>query len=72
MGFTATYDPATDTLSIDQPLPDADMLWSADSDTGVGFDSSTNAVPEPATLGLLSTAMAVFGILVRRRRKLRH
>lgn len=68
MGYTATYDPATDILSIDQPLPSVDMLWSADSDTGVGFDSSPNTVPEPATLGLLSTAMAVFGILARRRK----
>jgi hypothetical protein len=67
-GYTATYDPTTDTLSIDQLLPAVDMLWSANSDTGLDLESSTSSVPEPSPLPLLAIAMIALSILSCRQR----
>ncbi len=63
-GYTATYDPTSDTLSIDQMLPAAAVLWEGNSDTGLFLDSDTQ-VPEPASLSLLALGGAM---LVGRRR----
>jgi hypothetical protein len=51
-GYTASYDPTTDTLSVNQELAGVDELWSADSDTGLNLESNT-VVPEPVSLSLL-------------------
>jgi hypothetical protein len=63
-GYTATYDPGSDTLSIDQMLPAAAILWDGNSDTGLFFDSNAE-VPEPASLSLL--ALGGVTLLGRRR-----
>jgi len=68
-GYTASYDPLTDTLSIDQPLPSADYTWSSDSDPGLYLEDSMNALPtpEPGSLLLLGTGLAGLAVLIRRR-----
>ncbi|MFI5380758.1 MAG: PEP-CTERM sorting domain-containing protein [Tepidisphaerales bacterium] len=64
-GYSATYDPGSDTLSLDQPMPEADFFWDANSDPGLNFSDSVVAVPEPSTLALFAAAVAC--LLPRRR-----
>jgi hypothetical protein len=68
-GYTATYDPLTDTLSVDQALPSVDFTWSADSDTGLFVEDSMNTYPatEPGSPLLLGTGLACLAAIVRRR-----
>lgn len=63
-GYSASYDPYTDTILIDQPLPGVDSLWSANSDTGLNFESDT-LVPEPASISLV--VLGLVTRIVRRR-----
>jgi len=67
-GYTASYDPNTDLLSINQMLPAADVDWSANSDTGLFLDDSVNSAPtpEPDSLLLLGTGLAGLALLWRR------
>jgi hypothetical protein len=67
-GYTSRYDADTDTLSIDQLLPDGDFTWSANSDTGLFLDDSLNTVPEPGSLLLLGTGLAGLAACLRRKR----
>jgi hypothetical protein len=68
-GYTTTYDPLTDTLSVDQPLAAADFTWSSDSDPGLFVEDSMNTypAPEPASLLLLGTGLASLAGLLRRK-----
>jgi hypothetical protein len=66
MGVPASFDPSTDTLSLDQLLsPDDTMLYES-SDTGLSFTESFALVPEPSTAILLGLGAA--GVALRRRR----
>jgi hypothetical protein len=67
-GYTSTYDPTTDTLSIDQLLPGVDFTWNADSDTGLFLDDSLDVAPEPSTLVLLGTGLVGVAAFFRQRR----
>jgi len=62
-GYTASYDLTTDVLSINQLLSSTDMVWSADTDTGLFLDSSTNTVPEPSSLGSLAIGAVGLGLV---------
>jgi len=68
-GYTASYDPLTDTLSIDQPLAPVDYTWSSDSDPGIYLEDSMNTfpTPEPGSLLLLGTGLAAMAALLHRR-----
>jgi hypothetical protein len=68
-GYTSTYDPITDTLSIDQLLSPLDYTWAADSDTGLFLDDSLNTIPtpEPSSVVLLSTGLIGFLLLLKRK-----
>jgi PEP-CTERM motif len=68
-GYTSTYDPTTDTLSIDQLLPAADFTWSADSDTGMFLEDSLDTTPEPDTLVMVGTGLVGLAAFFRRRMK---
>jgi len=56
-GFTASYDPLSDRLSIDQSLPSVDVTWSANSDTGLFLDDAITPTPEPGSLVLVGTLL---------------
>jgi hypothetical protein len=68
-GYTATYDPEIDTLSIDQLLPAIDPVWSADSDTGLYFVASANSVSEPDSWLLMLLGFAGVGFAAYRNRR---
>jgi hypothetical protein len=57
-GYTVTYDASDDTLSLDQSIPNQDLMWFSDSDTGLAFSGDDEVVaPEPASLILLGTGL---------------
>lgn len=55
LGYSASYDTGSDTLSIDQPLSaDTTTLWDTDTDTGLDFSAALLDVPEPTSVTLLA------------------
>jgi hypothetical protein len=62
-GYTASYNAPTDTLSLDQVVPGTDLMWFADSDTGLDFSGDNVPVPasEPATLCCSEAHFSCFG-----------
>jgi len=65
-GFTASYDPSTDMLKINQPLSATDMLFEGDSDTGTELAGQMTLLPEPSTFALFVAGTVAAGC--RRRR----
>ena len=68
-GYTATYNPLTDTLMLDQAIPGTDLMWFADTDTGLNLLGDNPPTPLPAALPLFATGLAAFGLLSWRRRR---
>jgi hypothetical protein len=68
-GYTASYDPFTDTLSINQLLPLVDFTWSSDTDTTMYVEDSMNTfpTPEPGALLLTGTGLTALAVFLRRR-----
>src|SRR5579875_3664265 len=56
LGLSASYDPLTDLLSLDQPLNFPNMLLVDNSDPGLELDPVQVAIPEPASILLLAAA----------------
>ena len=53
-GYTVTYDASDDTLALDETIPNQDLMWFSDSDTGLDFSGDDTVVtPEPASLILV-------------------
>ena len=68
-GFTATYNPLTDTLMLDQAIPGTDLMWFADTDTGLNLLGDNPPTPLPAALPLFATGLGALGLLSWRRRR---
>jgi hypothetical protein len=67
-GYTSTYDPTTDTFTINQPLPAGDYTWVSDSDTGLYIQDTFETTPEPGSMVLLGTGLAGLVTFLRRKR----
>jgi hypothetical protein len=67
-GYTSTYDPTTDTLTINQPLPAGDYTWVSDSDTGLYIQDTFETTPEPDSMLLLGTGLAGLVTFLRQKR----
>ena len=68
LGLSASYDPLTDLLSLDQPLNFPNMLLVDNSDPGLELDPVQVAIPEPASILLLGAGLIGLGVLLRRAR----
>lgn len=69
-GFTASYDPIEDALSLDQPLTPFLRLFMQNTDPGLDLALGLAVIPEPAALALLGAALlglAAVRVLGRRR-----
>jgi hypothetical protein len=66
LGFSASYDPTTDILSLDQPLLFSDAFYAGNTDPGLNLFAFVVAVPEPSSLLLLGAGLLGLGIVLRR------
>ena len=74
-GYTATYDPFTDLLSLDKPIGNYETLFTQNTDSGLELDPVVEIVtPEPVSVVLVVTGLLVIGLARRHRldAKLRH
>jgi hypothetical protein len=63
-GYTASYDPFTDLLSLDQPIGNYETLFTQNTDSGLELDPVLEIItPEPATLPLLAPGILAIGLL---------
>lgn len=65
-GLTATYDPATDSLALDQALTPFESLFAQNTDPGLDLDSFLAVVPEPASFALLGASLVTLAVCRRR------
>jgi hypothetical protein len=69
-GFTASYNALTDTLSLNQAIPGYDLMWFADSDTGLNFlGDNQPVVPLPGSLILFGSGLLGLVLFGRRKSK---
>jgi hypothetical protein len=67
-GLTATFDPLTVALSLDQQLTPFETLFTQNTDPGLELDAFLAPVPEPPTILMLGVGLASLGTLLRKRR----
>ena len=67
-GYTATYDPFTDLLSLDQPIGNYETLFTQNTAAGLELDPVVEIVttPEPASVVLVVTGLLVIGLARKR------
>lgn len=70
-GFTASFNPTSDTLSFNQQLDaNQDTFYMADTDTGINFNMTLSSTPEPSSLLLFGSAViGLSGVLRKRLRE---
>jgi hypothetical protein len=68
-GYTATYNPLTDTLMLDQAIPGTDLMWFANTDTGLNLLGDNPPTPLPTALPLFATGLGALGLLGWRRKR---
>jgi hypothetical protein len=66
-GFTATFDPVADSLSLDQQLTPFVSLFTQNTDSGLELDPFLAPVPEPPTFLMLGMGLAGLGMALRHR-----
>ena len=69
LGFTASYDPLADLLSIDQPINNYLSLFTQSTDAGLQLTGALQVVPEPASSVLVAIGVVGLAVMHRRRRR---
>ncbi len=61
-GFTATYDPLTDLLFLDQPLTELETLFVQNTDPGLDLVEQVRLIPAPASIVLVGIGLFALAI----------